>query len=250
MNLTVIVPTRNEAETIGELVERVDRSLAHTAVDYEVLVVDDSDDDTPTRAREASEAGSPVRVLHRPPEARSGGLAGAVQTGIEAAPGSTLIAVMDGDLQHPPELLPELVDRVLTDADVAVASRYVAGGGRLSGLDGRGRRLTSLAARAAARLLLPRVRRVQDPLSGFFALRRKVVAATPVRASGFKILLEILVRGRWARVAEVPLEMEARAAGQSNAGAREGLAYGAQLLRLLVAESRRYLRPAAATSSS
>lgn len=250
MELTVIVPTRNEAETIEELVGRVDRSLARADVDYEVLVVDDSDDDTPGRVERARRGGTPLRLLHRPPEARSGGLAGAVQRGIDAAPTSDVIAVMDADLQHPPELLPALVEEVQAGADVAVASRYVAGGGGVTGLDGPARRLTSVAARIAARVLLPPARHVQDPMSGFFALRRDVVADTALRAEGFKILLEILVRGRWSRVAEVPLSMHARAAGRSKAGAREGAAYGKQLLRLVaVAVRARYRRLAAASSS-
>ena len=202
-----------------------------------MLVVDDSDDDTPKRVRRAAEAGAPVRLCHRDVDERDGGLAGAVRRGIELSADSSAFAVMDGDLQHPPELLPDLVDAVQGDADVAVASRYVPGGGDIAGLDGRGRRWTSRAARNAARLLLARARRVEDPMSGFFAVRRDVVDGAPLRASGFKILLEILVLGRWARVAEVPLRMDARAAGDSKAGLREGLAYAAQLVRLVRASS-------------
>lgn len=251
MDLTVIVPTRNERATIAKLVERVDRTLSPLDLDFEVLVVDDSDDDTPAVAQRAARTGAPVRVHHRPPDERSGGLAGAVQLGMELASESESIAVMDGDLQHPPELLSDLVDAVRTDADIAVASRYIEGGGSVAGLDGRGRRVTSLAARAAARLLLARARHVADPLSGFFALRRDVVGAVPLRASGFKILLEILVLGRWARVAEVPLRMDPRAGGASKAGAAEGLAFAAQLWRLLRAPARvRLPRSATARSSA
>ena len=230
--------------------QRVDETLTPLELDYEMLVVDDSDDDTPERVRRAADAGARVRLCHRPPDERDDGLAGAVQRGIELSPASTAVAVMDGDLQHPPELLAELVLAVRGDADVAVASRYVAGGGDVAGLDGRTRRLTSRAARAAARLLLARARRVEDPLSGFFAVRRHVVEDAPLRASGFKILLEILVLGRWARVAEVPLRMDPRAGGASKAGPREGVAFAAQLARLVRASRSTRARAAAARSSA
>lgn len=250
MELTVIVPTRNESATIAELMARVAETLGPLELDYEMLVVDDSDDGTPEQVRRAADRGAPVRLCHRPPDAREDGLAGAVQRGIELSPASTAVAVMDADLQHPPELLPELLRAVRGNADVAVASRYVAGGGDVAGLDGRGRRLTSRAARAAARLLLARARRVEDPLSGYFALRRDVVEEAPLRASGFKILLEILVLGRWARVAEVPLHMGPRAGGASKAGVREGVAFAAQLARLLRTSCTRSARAAAARSSA
>jgi dolichol-phosphate mannosyltransferase len=250
MELTVIVPTRNERGTIEKLVDRVGETLTPLRLDYEVLVVDDSDDDTPDLVRRSADAGAPVRLCHRTPDERERGLAGAVQRGIELSHGSAALAVMDGDLQHPPELLPVLFDAVRSDADIAIASRYVAGGGEGAGLDGRGRRWTSVAARAAARVLLGRARRIEDPMSGFFAVRQDVVDAVPLRASGFKILLEILVLGRWAHVTEVPLRMEERAAGASKAGAKEGLAYGAQVLRLLCASLSMRARSAAAARSS
>jgi dolichol-phosphate mannosyltransferase len=251
MELTVIVPTRNESATIEEVVERVGETMRPLELDFEVLVVDDSDDDTPDRVRQAAAAGAPVRLCHRSPHERDGGLAGAVQRGIELSPASEALAVMDADLQHPPELLPELVDAVRGDADVAVASRYVEDGGSGDGLDGPGRRAVSQASRHAARLLLARAKAVEDPLSGFFAFRRDVVEGAPLRASGFKVLLEILVLGRWSRVVEVPLRMDARAAGDSKAGAKEGLAHAAQLLRLLRASvSRRSARAARASSSA
>ena len=131
-----------------------------------------------------------------------------------------------------------------------MASHYVEDGGSAAGLDGRGRGLTSRAARLAARLLLARARSVEDPLSGFFAVRRDVVDGAPLQARGFKILLEILVVGRWRRAVEVPLHMEPRAGGESKAGIREGLAYGAQLVRLLRASLSLSLRRSAAARSS
>jgi dolichol-phosphate mannosyltransferase len=249
MELTVIVPTRNESDTIEEVVERVQETMRPRDLDYEILVVDDSDDDTPDKVARAGIGGAPVRLCHRRPDDRGDGLAGAVRHGLALSAGSKTFAVMDGDLQHPPELLGELVDAVRRDADVAVASRYIAEGGDVAGLDGRGRRFTSRAARAAARLLLRRARSVEDPLSGFFAVRRHVVEGAPLEARGFKILLEVLVVGRWRSAVEVPLRMEPRAGGRSKAGVREGLVFGAQLSRLLRVSLSPRLRSSASSSA-
>jgi len=249
MELTVIVPTRNESDTIEEVVERVQKTMRPLDLDYEVLVVDDSDDDTPNKVVRAANDGAPVRLCHRAPDERADGLAGAVRRGLDLSPASQTFAVMDGDLQHPPELLRKLVEAVTRDADVAVASRYIAEGGEAAGLDGRGRRFTSRAARAAARLLLRRARSVEDPLSGFFAVRRDVVEGAPLEARGFKILLEVLVLGRWRRAVEVPFRMEARAGGRSKAGPPEGLAYATQLVRLLRASLSPRLRSSASSSA-
>jgi dolichol-phosphate mannosyltransferase len=232
MDLTVVVPTRNEAATVDELADRTTRALDETGLSFEILFVDDSDDGTPSAVQRARRRGLPLRLLHRPAAERHDGLAGAVRAGFDDANGSTLLAVIDGDLQHPPEVLPRLVAAVQQGADVAVGSRFVDGGGDVAGLDGRGRRVISRATRESARLTLRRVRPVRDPLSGCFLVRRDVVATAGLQTSGFKILLEILVRGRWSRVAEVPIRMAPREIGHSKAGLREGIRYVLLLARL------------------
>ena len=125
LGATVIVPTFNERDNIAALVARV--STAVRGRDVEILFVDDSTDDTPAMIREvAASAELPVRVLHR--DKPEGGLGGAVVEGIRSAAYDVCI-VMDGDLQHPPELLPEMIDRYEDgDADVVIASRYIGGG--------------------------------------------------------------------------------------------------------------------------
>ncbi len=232
MDLTVVVPTRNEVSAVQELTARTQSALGPAGVDYEILFVDDSDDATPQEVMRHRDAGEPVRLIHREPGDRDGGLATAVQAGFEDARESQLLAVMDGDLQHPPEVLPHLVDAAYQGADVVVASRFVDGGGESAGLAGPLRRFVSQATRGAARAALPDARPVKDPLSGCFLVRREVVADVPLEAKGFKILLEILARGRWSQVAEVPMRMSTRAHGQSNAGWREGIDYAQQLIRL------------------
>jgi glycosyltransferase involved in cell wall biosynthesis len=232
--LTVIVPTRNEERNVRPLVERTAAALDGT--DWELLFVDDSDDATPEVV--AGLGDDRVRLLHRPPDQREGGLAGAVCVGFSAAIGDELL-VMDGDLQHDPADILRLREQ-LAGADVVVASRFADGGGGVGGLDGRYRRLVSNAARFAVRAVFPRIRGVRDPLGGFFAIRRHVLEDAELRPDGFKILLEVLVRGRWRRVHEVPISMSERADGASKASLREGARFGVHLLRL------RATRPGAA----
>jgi glycosyltransferase involved in cell wall biosynthesis len=227
--LSVIVPTRNEEGNVRPLVERVSQALGRSS--WELVFVDDSDDRTP---QVVAALGHPrVRLLHRDADQRHGGLAGAVCEGFAVAQGDKL-AVMDGDLQHDPAVLVDLREALAT-ADVAIASRYADGGGGAAGLDGPHRELVSRAGRLAVRVLFSRVRPVHDPLAGFFALRRAVLRGARLDPEGFKILLEILVRGSWESVHEVPFFMAPRHEGASNASLREGVRFGAHLLRLRLA---------------
>lgn len=234
--LSLVVPTRNESDNLDQLVHRTTLALNEAPWAWELLLVDDSDDETPQRALAAAERGHPVRLLHRRPGDRVDGLAGAVTAGFAAADGEVL-AVMDADLQHPPELLPELVGAVLADgADVAVASRYCAGADADAtvGLDGWWRQLVSRLCRWPVWLVEPRLREVSDPLAGFFALRRAVLDGVTLRPTGFKILLEVLGRGRWQRLAEVPYRFAPRAAGSSKAELRQGVVFLRHVGRLAV----------------
>lgn len=223
--LSIVVPTRNEAANVSTLVQRVSEALGSS--EWELIFVDDSDDGTPDAV--AALAHPRVRLRHRPVPDRRGGLAGAVCDGFAAARGELLV-VMDGDLQHDPAMLPALRGS-LDEVDIAIASRYAAGE-CAAGLDGLHRVLVSRASRAVARALFPRVRRVRDPLAGFFAFRRILLDGARLQPVGFKILLELLVRGSWRSVRELPYRMAERQAGSSNASLREGLRFGTHLLRL------------------
>jgi dolichyl-phosphate beta-glucosyltransferase len=232
-SLTVLVPTRNEAESIAALFPRLLATLARLPVSSEILVVDDSDDATPQAVAEQVEQSPPgavgVRVLHRPPGLRPGGLTGAVFAGA-AASCSELIAVLDADLQHPPEVLAALVERLLEDeaADLAVGCRYMPGGdaGGLSPL----RHAISLGCRGAAQRRVPASRVTRDPLSGLFLLRRPSMPTRPAAPdAGFKVLLEILAAGAVRRAVDVPYRFQPRAAGASKAGLGEGRRFLRQL---------------------
>jgi putative flippase GtrA len=231
VDVTVVIPTRNEAGNVREVVRRVDEAFGSTVV--ELIFVDDSTDATPDAVRtEAAHSTRDIRVLHREENERQDGLSGAVVMGMAEARGRWLI-VMDADLQHPPELAPSLItvgDQM--DVDLVVATRY-DGTGAATGLDGRNRQIVSSAATQVARVLFPRrLRGVTDPMSGFFAVRRDRIDLAQLRPHGFKILLELLVRTPGLRVHEIGFTFGVRSSGTSKASMREGLRYVKHVSRL------------------
>jgi dolichol-phosphate mannosyltransferase len=202
--LSVIIPTYNEKDNVIPLLARLRAAL--TAVPFKVVFVDDSTDGTDQVISSCTRQDPRVRLIHR--DGRRG-LASAVVEGIRAARGDAF-CVLDGDLQHPPEAIPRLL-QALDDADIAIASRRIPGGGD-AGLSPV-RRLASYTATLLARALLPPVRGINDPMSGFFVRRKEVVEGVDQRPVGFKILLEVLARGAYRRVAEVPYVFQPRRAG-------------------------------------
>ncbi len=227
---TVIVPTYNEKKNIRPLVERVMKAFRAIPEPAELLFIDDdSPDGTAEEIRtvsrevsegEKSEFERTVRVIVRESER---GLSGAVQRGFEEASGD-IIAVMDADLSHPPEVLPELVETVRSGAaDVAVGSRRVKGGGIQNWP--LNRRIISWVSGMMARPLVP----VRDTTSGFFALKRECIETVQLRPIGYKIGLEVLARGRYQTVKEVPFVFTDRQYGESKLGGKVMLAYLVQL---------------------
>jgi dolichol-phosphate mannosyltransferase len=235
--LSVLIPTRNEAGNIEALIDRLADALE--GLPAEAIFVDDSDDTTPEVINAAIARRSPpdrlqVSLLHRAEGTRDGGLGGAVVAGLAQAQG-TWVCVMDGDLQHPPEtILVMLAAAESHDATFVVASRYRAGGDS-AGLACVTRRVLSRAASGAANVLFWRaLRRVSDPMSGFFLFRRDAVDHRMLRPQGFKILLEIALRTPGLRITEVPYTFEERHAGESKANRGEAVAYARHLGRLRV----------------
>ena len=228
--LSVVIPTRNEEGNIEPLVEQLDEVLAGTAA--EILFVDDSDDGTLAaidRARGLCR--QEIRAIHRPPGSRNGGLGGAVVEGMRTAR-APWICVMDADLQHPPEVIGRLAAKARDQGvDLVAASRF--GGDGSVGEFGRFRRGLSWVSVGSATLVLRRrLHHMTDPMSGFFMVRRAALDLDALQPNGFKILLEIVVRTRGLRVAEVPFEFGTRYAGDSKASIREGARYLGQLWRL------------------
>ncbi|WP_447946433.1 glycosyltransferase [Microbacterium lacticum] len=228
MELTVIVPTFNEGPNVAELLRRLGASL--DGRDFEVLFVDDSTDDTPDIIRVvAGTASLPVRLIHR--DDPVAGLGGAVLEGLRAAEARWCL-VMDGDLQHPPEDIPRMLDRAAVgDVDIVVASRYVAGG-TAGGLANATRTAVSRASTALTKSMFPRkLHGCTDPMTGFFLVDRDALDLDALRPRGFKILLEILAR-RQLRIGEVPFAFATRYAGESKATFTQGIRFLTQLAML------------------
>ena len=224
-DVTVIVPTYNEAQNLPILVPRVAAALEQAGLRGEIVVVDDdSPDDTVPACKELA-VDYPLQLLVRKGER---GLSGAVLHGMAQARGDVLV-VMDADLSHPPEKIPALVAAITAgEADFVIGSRYVAGGSTEEGW-GLFRRLNSKVATLLARPLT----NAHDPLAGFFALRRSTYqAGGPFDPVGFKIGLELLVKCGCQRVQEVPITFHDRQCGVSKLSVREQLNYVRHLGRL------------------
>ncbi|HNQ24138.1 MAG TPA: polyprenol monophosphomannose synthase [Phycisphaerae bacterium] len=223
--ISIIVPTFREAPNLRPLVERIFAATAGAGLPAEVVVVDDDSRDGTEQVIAELARDHPVRLV-----VRHGvrGLAGAVLRGFAEARYDRFV-VMDADLQHPPELIPALVARLdQGDADFVLGTRY-APGGEIQANWPQLRRWASRLATLLARPLVP----LSDPMSGFFALGRATwERAAAVNPIGYKIGLELYVKARCTRPAEVPIPFATRAAGESKMTVSVNLAYLAHLVQL------------------
>jgi dolichol-phosphate mannosyltransferase len=224
-SLSVVVPTFNEAENIERVISRCRRALE--GLDYELIIVDDDSPDGTWRVAEQTGAGTDrVQVVRRQGER---GLGTAVASGLDRS-SKEFCAVIDADLQHPPELIPELVNHVTEYVDIVIGSRYQKGGRVVNWP--LSRQAISRGAIAITKLLLPDVRGLNDPLSGFFLVRRSVVDEVSLEPMGYKILLEILVECDYSHVVEVPYRFDERQQGDSKLSADSCRAFLAHLQTL------------------
>jgi len=232
IQLSLVIPTYNEARNLPELLSRLTSVLdACLPGRYEMIVVDDdSPDQTWALALRLADLHPALRVIRRRGEK---GLSTAVVRGWQAARGEVL-AVIDADLQHPPEVVERLWAEIAKGADLAAASRRAEGGGvnDWSVI----RRALSRGAQLLGLCMLPGVvGRVSDPMSGYFMVRRSAIEGTALNPLGYKILIEVIARGRIRRIAEVGYVFRERAAGESKVTARLYLEYLRHLLRLRLA---------------
>jgi dolichol-phosphate mannosyltransferase len=226
--LSIIIPTYNERECIGTIVPAVFDACRD--LNPEVVIVDDNSPDGTGAMADELATRHRVTVVHR---AGKLGLGAAVVEGIRAAT-SDVVAVMDADFSHPPAHLPLLSAAFArTQADLLVASRYVPGGGTRNWPWQR--QLYSRLACWLARPLTP----VRDPVSGFFLIRRDLAAQTDVKARGFKICLELLVRAEPARVVEAPFLFNDREGGKSKMSVIEAARFLTQFRDLYLFQFRR-----------
>jgi dolichol-phosphate mannosyltransferase len=232
---SLVIPTYKERDNIKNIVSILTQILNESIPgDYELIVVDD---DSPDGTWEVAQSLMPeypqLRVMRRQNER---GLSSAVIRGWQAAQGE-ILGVIDGDLQHPPEVLMQLLANIKQGADLAVASRHVDGGGVSSWSFIR--RFLSRGAQVLGLIILPGVLgRVSDPMSGYFMVRRSAVAGATLNPVGYKILLEVIGRSNIREIAEVGYVFCERKQGESKVTWKQYIDYLHHLLRLRVSTGR------------
>ena len=223
--LSVIVPTYNEAGNMEKLLTGLKETLEAADIPYEIIVMDDnSPDKTSEKVEEVAAAHHiPARCVVR---TSNRGLSPAVMDGYKEAKGDVQL-VMDADLSHPISAVPALYKAIAEEgADIVVGSRHCPGGG-IEDWPLK-RRVISLGAALLARPLTA----CRDPMAGFYAIRPSVIDGVQLDAAGFKILLEILVKGRYSVLREVPITFRDREVGESKLGSRVIFNYIFQLIQL------------------
>jgi dolichol-phosphate mannosyltransferase len=237
-SVSIVIPTYNERDNIHELLERIQRSMEPLRYPFEILIVDDDSPDETWKVASDYSDSYPVRVLRRKGKR---GLATAVLEGIKAS-NYDIIVVMDADLQHPPETIPELLSDVTDGADIAIGSRYVEAGA-LTNFDFF-RRIVSRGADLLARTLFRQIRNIRDIESGFFAFHKDVIARANLNPVGYRILFEILVQGDYATVSEIAYRVDKQGGGVSTPGVNNAVNYLRHVLSLFSrsGEFHRFLR--------
>lgn len=231
VDLSVVIPTFNESYGISKILRSLHSSLTELQIKFEIILVDDdSPDNTWEIAAELLEEIPELTVIRR---VGAKGLATAVICGWQYSNGR-LLGVMDGDGQHPVGVVKDLFT-VFSDKnnEVAIASRYLPHGGikkwSLS------RRLLSRGAQTLGQLLLPgAIGTINDPMSGFFIVKRSIITKTELDPVGYKILLEILARSQANKIQEVPYVFLERSSGKSKVAISHYSSYLRHLLRLRI----------------
>lgn len=219
-DLSVVVPTYNERDRIAELVQALFQHCRTHGIELELIVVDDNSPDGTGQTADELAGSYRMQVVHRSGKL---GLGTAVVAGVAVAT-AEIVGVMDADFSHPPAMVPRLFSVAQTiGADLVIASRYIPGGSTPEWP--LWRRVLSRTACLAARPLSP----VRDPASGFFLIRRDIANRVSIKAGGFKICLELLMRGWPRRLVEVPYRFDDREQGESKMSFREAAGYLVQL---------------------
>jgi dolichol-phosphate mannosyltransferase len=222
-DLSVVVPTYNERGQLDALVATTFEVFERHRLAGELIIVDDNSPDGTGELADTLAKSRRIIVVHRPGKL---GLGSAVLDGFRVA-SSPIVGVMDGDRSHPPELLPRMLALIREGrADFVIGSRYIPGGGTRDWT--RLRLFLSKLACVASSVVTP----VRDATSGFFLLRRSVADGAVIKRGGFKICLELLIRGSAASVAEVPYVFGGRTVGQSKMNLVEATGFLKQLLEL------------------
>lgn len=222
-DVSVVIPTYNEAAGIERLVSTLTDVFAHAHIASEIVIVDDNSPDGTGALVDELSTKYAVRCVHRPGKL---GLASAVIDGWKTCT-SEIIGVMDADFSHDPAIIPQLVNAIQSgDCDLAIGSRYVRGGG-ISNWPWR-RKITSKVAILFARPLT----KVRDITSGYLFMRREVIDGVTLDPIGFKIGLEVIMKGKYRAVKEVPYVFTDRTLGTSKLNSGEIFNYLKQLAKI------------------
>jgi len=211
--VSIIIPTYNESENIILVLKSIGGHIPKD-IATEAIVVDDNSPDGTGKIVEGyitdahNEIGYTIEVIHRKTKS---GLSSAILDGIQHSTGE-IVVIMDSDFSHPPKIIPQLVEEIKTSkCDIVIASRFVPGG-TINGWSTK-RKLISKTAKGIAKAGLGV--NESDPMSGFFAFRRKILEGIKLDAIGYKMLLEILVKTKGAKVKEIPYTFTDRTRGSS-----------------------------------
>jgi dolichol-phosphate mannosyltransferase len=227
--LSLIIPTYNESKNITKIVRTISNILNKVMPgDYELIIVDDNSPDRTWEIAQSLITEYPqLQVMRRQVER---GLSTAIIRGWQVAKGE-ILGVIDGDLQHPPEVLLKLLSAIDRETDLAVASRHVDDGGVSEW--SMVRRFLSRGAQILGLVILPRtISKVSDPMSGYFMLRRSAIAGKIMNPVGYKILIEVLGRGNIKQIKEVGYVFQEREEGKSKVTWKQYKEYIHHLLRL------------------
>lgn len=223
--ISIIIPTYNEKENIKKLILNTNNVLKKNKIKGEIIIVDDNSPDGTGKIADDLSKKYPVVVIHRKGKQ---GLASAVIAGFERAKGD-ILGVMDADFSHPPEKIPELVRPIKSGkADFTIGSKYTEHGKVI------GWPVNRLIVSKGATMLSRHLTDVKDPMSGFFFLKKKVIDNVYLNARGYKICLEIIVKGNYRKIKEIPITFRDRQKGKSKLNKKEFVDYLYNLLNLSI----------------
>ena len=223
LKVTVVIPTYNEAKNLEPLTEEIYSVIDKNNIDLEIIFVDDNSPDGTGDIAEKLKGRFPVKVIHRGGKL---GLGSAVREGFKATD-REVIGVMDADLSHDPKIINELV-KSLQEFDISIGSRFEEGSSVENWKSYR--KILSEVGVALAR----RITKCRDPLSGYFFFRKSVIDGVVLTTKGYKILLEILVKGKYKTIKEIPFNFRMRKFSTSKLNFKEYLLFLGQLIKYSV----------------
>lgn len=220
IQISIVIPTYNERDNLPLLVNEIFTTIKEQKdIDLEIIVVDDNSPDGTGDVAETLTKTYPLKVIHRKGKL---GLGSAVMEGFCSSQREYL-GVMDADLSHDPIILSEMIHS-LKDFDIVIGSRFNEG----STVDNW--RIDRKIISKVGVWLASNLTKVSDPLSGYFVLRREVLNNMKLTSPGYKILLEILVKGRYKKIREIPFRFRTREHSVSKLDYKEYMLFLKQLI--------------------